>query len=141
LNTLKTSIFAFLLLTCITCYAQQLEIDSLQIVIKNKESATVSYESDTTYINAVNELAHQFITVYVDSTYALANKAFQLSTTIDYANGIANSLLHLGIYYSEKGKSGKALKNYTEALAYARKGNNFNLIFDIKNNRGIEYHS
>ncbi len=117
-----------------------MEIDSLQKLIAQKELQTEPYKSDSTYIDALNEIAHQYIKIHIDSTYELANKALKLSNAVAYGDGIANSLLHLGIYYSEKGKSDEALKNYCLALERAEKGNNFELIFDIRNNQGIEYH-
>ena len=140
MNILKNSILVFFVFASISCYAQRLEIDSLQKLIAHKEVQSESYKSDSTYIDALNEIAHQYIKIHIDSTYELANKALRLSSAIDYGAGIANSLLHLGIYYSEKGKSSEALKNYCLALECAEKGNNFELIFDIRNNQGIEYH-
>ena len=39
-----------------------------------------------------------------------------------------------------KALSAKALEYYDKALEHAEKGSNYNLIFDVRNNQGIEYH-
>lgn len=137
---LKRSIALIFFIASLACYGQRLEIDSLQQIIGQKELETNAFGSDSTYINALNQLAHQYITSQIDSTFIIANRALKLSNAIQYVAGIANSHLHLGIFFSEKGKSAKALEQYCEALEQAEMTKDYNLIFNIKNNIGIEYH-
>ena len=137
---LKRSIALIFFVASLACYGQRLEIDSLKRIIDQKELLSDSFRSDSAYINTLNQLAHQYITLQIDSTYTLANRALKLSNAIQFDGGIANSRLHLGIYFSEKGKSSKALEHYCEALEQAEKIKDYTLIFDINNNIGIEYH-
>ena len=136
---LKYILFAGFLLVNLLGHSQRTEIDSIKNILVDKKFSSTNYHKDTSYIDALNSLAHQYITINVDSTFSLAQKALSLSEAIDYNHGIGNSLLYTGIYYSEKGKSESAFEIYKCALKVARTGDNLNLLFRIKSNIGIEY--
>ncbi len=140
----KVSVFENVVPCCIimvfvTGFSQTKEIDSLEKELLDKKANILEYQKDTSFINSLNSLAYQYVSINIDSTKAIADKALELAKIIDYDRGIARSLFHKGIYFSEIGQGNKAFVHYEEALKIALVGGDAHLLFDIRNNQGIEY--
>lgn len=64
---------------------------------------------DTIYINSINDRAAKLRFYNSDSLLILANEALKLSEELDYKYGISKALLQTANYYSDNGKSKKAV--------------------------------
>lgn len=86
-----------------------------EIVALRKENKIVTNE--ISYINLLNELATNIRFYNSDSLLLVSKEALSLSTAINYKQGISESLMNIGDYYSDKGQSVEAVNHYERALA------------------------
>lgn len=105
---LKTIISLTAICCCMAAKAQVTQIDSLK-------TALGKTRIDTVTINLYNKLSDQYKTIAVDSVAAYADKAFRLSTKINYRWGLANSLVNKGNSSLLKGNYAAALKFFIQA--------------------------
>lgn len=80
-----------------------------------------SYSSDTTRINALNNLGYDIMYSDPDTAILLSDEALQLAQTILWEKGMANSLSNLGIYNWIKADYQKALDYHLKALELDQK--------------------
>ncbi len=107
----------FLLFTCSfsVLFAQKQEIDSLKKVLPTYA------ETDTNYLNTLNELAYKYYTINPDTTLILAEKTLSISRQSLYEKGQVEALRNKGLAFYVKGDYAQALKLYSEALPLAEK--------------------
>jgi tetratricopeptide (TPR) repeat protein len=107
----------FLILACSfsVVFAQNKEIDSLKKVLP------IYAESDSNYINTLNELAFKYYTINPDTMLVLAERSIFLAQKSKYDKGQVNALRNRGIAFYVKGDYTQALKMYFEALPLAKK--------------------
>jgi len=98
----------WLLLIATSAMAQVDSLESLQVKL---ETANTAEER----IDALNQLAHFYSQLSLETAEQFANEALDAATRIDYYKGIASSYNNLGICYSIRGK-------YPEGLEYFFKG-------------------
>lgn len=96
-------------------------------------------ETDTTYINLVEELGRTLRYYNNDSTLLLANKTLQLSKKADFKLGLSRGHLLLGDYYSDTGNPDESIKNYQIAQEIATEVGDDYLILRCFNNKSAEY--
>lgn len=86
-----------------------------EIVALRNENKVVT--NGTAYIDLLNELAAKLRFYNLDSLLLLSKEALTLSNAINYHQGISESTLGIGDYYSDKGQSIKAVNYYEKALS------------------------
>ncbi|NOQ28040.1 MAG: tetratricopeptide repeat protein [Bacteroidales bacterium] len=127
-------------------HAQTTEIDSLENLLHN------NIKKDTARINLLNEVAYKIIGINIDKTLQYANEAKELSETLNFKKGKAESLRLIGIFYIIKADYPKALEYYHRSLiinkeigyklGIANALNNIGLIYYTKSDypRALEYY-
>ena len=98
-------------------FSQEKSTHSLvnEIVSLRKDNKVVT---DPIYhIDLLNELATKIRFYNLDSLLMLSKEALAMSKSINYDQGIGESLLNIGDYYSDMGKSTEAVHHYERALA------------------------
>ena len=110
---------SFLLLLSLpnSTYPQVNTKDSLALQLKTLEKNNTDYRSSEKYIDLLNSLAHEYRFVKADSVYKIATIALNLSKKLVYLEGQCNAFANLGDFYSDSGKSAKAISNFNKALA------------------------
>jgi hypothetical protein len=78
-------------------FAQNKQIDSLKKVLPTYP------QSDSNYINTLNELAFKYYTINPDTTLILAGKSIALANTSHYEKGQVEALKNKGIAADIKG--------------------------------------
>ncbi|HUH46569.1 MAG TPA: tetratricopeptide repeat protein, partial [Arenibacter sp.] len=86
-----------------------------EIVSLRKENKIITNEIH--YINLLNELGSNLRFYNLDSLLLLSKEALSLSKSINYDQGLGESLLGIGDYYSDKGQSLEAVNHYERALS------------------------
>jgi len=124
---------------CTPLEAQRTVHDSLKKNIRLAQSKTDFSTKDTTYINLLNNLAFELRFYKTDSLRILAKQAYTYSKTAQYKYGESKALSLLGDYYSDKGNTERAIKNYTNANRIAIALDSSNLMIRISNNLAGEY--
>jgi tetratricopeptide (TPR) repeat protein len=102
----KIILYSIILFVGHSAWSQQATIDSLKRVIRVTKT-------DTAKANIYNHLAFEYKESNPDTTFFYAKKALELSTTIRYDFGIANSYVNFGNGNIVLGNY-KAAKNYFE---------------------------
>ena len=105
---------SFLLLFSLpnSTYPQVNTKDSLALQLKTLEKNNTDYRSSEKYIDLLNSLAHEYRFVKADSVYKIATIALNLSKKLVYLEGQCNAFANLGDFYSDSGKSAKAISNF-----------------------------
>ena len=127
-----TFFFAFVCSISLS-FAQQKEIDSLKKALKNYA------QSDSNYINTLNELAFKYYAINPDSTLFFAEKSVFLSNENHYSKGKVEALKNKGIAFWAKGDYTQALNHYQQALPIAEKTNYFQGLGRLYNNIALIY--
>jgi tetratricopeptide (TPR) repeat protein len=72
-------------------------------------------KSDSGRVNLYNELSNEFnLNEQIDSSYASATRAKELSQKINFQPGLAKAYTHLGLYYQKSGNLPEAIHHYFE---------------------------
>lgn len=127
----------FILITVVTLFgnlfAQNYSTDSLETLLQ-KHSST-----DTFRVNTLNRAAYKYFTSDLNKTLLYATEADSLSEILSYADGKAEAIRLLGIYYEEKSDFFRALDLYERALEiFSESGNRVGMA-NCFNNHGIIY--
>jgi len=101
--------FLFFVFQTIQVFAQNFEIDSLQVVLKKMEE-------DTGKVNTLNNLARAFIKVHIPEVKTYAEEGLELSGKIHYIKGEAEANRLLGLTYLIEKTNASALQHFAEAL-------------------------
>jgi serine phosphatase RsbU (regulator of sigma subunit)/tetratricopeptide (TPR) repeat protein len=75
--------------------------------------------NDTAKVNALNRIAKYHVNKDQDSAWFYVQKAYDLSTSLDYPNGIAFAKLTMGVLESDRGNFPEALALILEASSLA----------------------
>lgn len=123
--------------SCSVVFAQRQEIDSLKKVLPKYA------ETDTNYINTLNELALKYRGINPDTMLILVEKSIFLANKSRFTKGRVNALINKGLVYYVKGDYAQALHMYYEALLLAEEisykkgiGNLYNDMANIYSDQG-----
>ncbi len=114
--------------------AQQ-NLDSLQSLALKPRSG----QHDTTTVNALNTLAHEYRSRNADSALHYANAALERSEKIGFAKGLGAALVNLGNIYRNLGDYNRALGFLQRALKVGEETSNNALTGQAWNGIGIVY--
>ena len=90
-------------------FSQTAAIDSVRKRLRTEAK-------DTIYAKDLNELAWQFVDLSTDSSKIYAEKGLQLSTELNFTDGIADAKNTLGILYRYSGEFQKAITLYQQII-------------------------
>nr|WP_299172726.1 tetratricopeptide repeat-containing sensor histidine kinase [uncultured Allomuricauda sp.] len=102
-------------------YGQQSKKDSLVFRLKHLETTNRFNPKDTTHIKLLVNLAFSYRYINNDSSYAISNRALELSEAAGFDYGKISALEALGSYFSDQGDGKKAISFFKKALQLARK--------------------
>lgn len=102
------------LLSYLPSFSQNRNVPSLLATIN------AAHVPDTTRILAMTELGYWYWSIKSDSTFLLANQAYQLSKKINFKKGLGRACWLKGIYYNNLGNPLKVIDYYDSALLYAK---------------------
>lgn len=108
----------------------------IYLLIFNK---SVCSQNDTAVINELNQSAAKLLDVKTDSAAYLAQKAYDLSKTINYKKGEANALANLAVSNDIKGNSAEAIKQFIEAIKLFETLNDIQKLGSCYSQMGICY--
>lgn len=106
----------------IFCYSQTAKIDSLQTLLNTQK------EKDTLRVELLNKAAYAIRKYNIKKLFKYANEATELSDSIHYKDGYAESIRMIAIGYYER-------YDYQNTILYLEKS--LRLFQDIKNPQGI----
>ena len=115
------SLFFFYLIAISGSHAQHTNFISPRLNT-GKNIPQQTYAKDTTYIHKLIDKAAGLRYHHTDSVKVLAIKTLQLSEEISYTRGEINARILLGAYYSDKGKSKKAISEIENARKMSKDG-------------------
>ena len=119
-------------------YAQPPNIEQLRALIREKQTKK-DFFKDTSYINALNNLAFSYNRVSADSVLVYANKALEYAKKAGYGRGESNALRQLGNGYALLGNLTDMLSFFNQALAVAEKIDDHQLIAQASVNIAMQY--
>ena len=96
-------------------------------------------QTDTVYINLLEQLGRTLRYYNSDSTLLLAQQVLQYSREADFDRGISRAHLLIGDYHSDTGNSDKSIKNYQIAYEKAVESGDDYLMLRCMNNSSAEY--
>jgi signal transduction histidine kinase len=120
-------------------YSQESKRQKLKEEIASLRSSDNFSNSDTLYIDLLNDLGRELRYYAMDSLLSLSEEALQLSKKIDYTKGQSESYLIMGDYYSDEGNRTAAITNFTKGLILAKNIGHDELTLRITNNLASEY--
>jgi signal transduction histidine kinase len=120
-------------------YSQDSKRQKLKEEIVSLRSSDNFSNSDTLYIDLLNDLGRELRYYAMDSLLSLSEEALQLSKKIDYTKGQSESYLIMGDYYSDEGNRTAAITNFTKGLILAKNIGHDELTLRITNNLASEY--
>ncbi|WP_394972283.1 ATP-binding protein [uncultured Croceitalea sp.] len=119
--------------------AQQNKIDSLTKIVHNTKLKENFSEKDTANIKILIDLGHLYRFTNSDSLFSVAKKVLRLSKASKYNHGHIEAYSLFGDYYSDKGKSAKAIDNYEKALTLTEGQSNKKQKMNLMNSLSSEY--
>ena len=128
----KTTLTLAVVLVSYSLFAQNPEIDSLQIELEKAET-------DTSRVNVLNELALKFYRIEPEKTLEYAKQAMELSLKNDYQKGIAEAHRMIGTYLETQGNYDSALYEYEMGLEIFEKIADLKGQSDMTNDLGVLY--
>lgn len=122
---IKYYLFGLTICFCnFTLFAQNRNIDSLFILLKNDKT-------DTNKVNHLNTLCDEYIKIHVlDTALYYGNTALVLALTLNFKKGIANAYKLKGKAYLYQTNYNKALENWLPALKIEE---------ELENKKGMEF--
>jgi len=100
------------------CYAQPSDRQRLQAILLEKQ-AKKDFFKDTSYIDALNEMANSSYRISADSLFRYANMALDFAKKAGYRRGESNALRQLANGYRLMGDYTSMLSFYQQALTIA----------------------
>ncbi|WP_425391548.1 ATP-binding protein [Ekhidna sp.] len=105
--------FLFVIVTCISpCFGQSDQLDSLISSLSEIEN------HDSTYVNALNEIAFRFSMTDQQQSIYYINQAISIAKDIGYEQGLIRATTIKGSSFLVVGLPDQALAFYLEALSY-----------------------
>ena len=102
------------------CHAQSTDIEKVQ-------QSILKIHDSLAYIDALNRIAMLSYEKNIDSTFFYTKQAREIANRLQYAQGKADALNNLGVFYDIKGDVQLALRYYNEAY------NSYTTIHDSSN--------
>lgn len=121
---IKTALSICLVFLTLAMQAQQSKKDSLVFKLKHLETTNRFNPKDTTHIKLLVNLAFSYRYLNNDSSYAISNRALELSEAVDFDYGKISALEALGNYFSDQGNGEKSMLFFKKALQLAREVGN-----------------
>jgi signal transduction histidine kinase/predicted negative regulator of RcsB-dependent stress response len=119
--------------------AQTSRRDSIANEITEYRTSVNFNTKDTLYIHNIIELASHYRFHNLDSLLLLSQESLHLSKTASYNNGEIRSYHSIAGYYSDKGKTDKAISYYKKAYDLSIKHDNKILVVTTLNDLAKEY--
>ena len=119
-------------------YAQPANLVRLRSIVQDKQ-VKKDCLNDSSYIDALNNLAFAYYRISADSLFIYGNKALAGARKLGYGKGESNALRLLGNGYRLTGHFTNVLSSYHQALAVAEKIDNHNLIAKASINIALLY--
>lgn len=92
------------------------KIDSLHVLLQSS--------SHKDLVDIYNEISWNYRNIHIDSTIYYADKAYELSTSLNYPLGLSKSLNFKGVAYRNQSNFLKALSCFFDALKHAEQSRN-----------------
>lgn len=112
---------SFLIFCCKTSQAQERSPKNIKEQIKALRASPNFDVQDTTHIQLLNDLCFSMIYRNVDTVLVLGKEALKHSTSINYKQGIATSLISIACYYTYTGDTKNSSEYCKRALQIAEK--------------------
>jgi len=119
-------------------FAQPAVNQGLYADLRAKE-ANAGYRQDSSYIDLLNVLAHNYYGISADSAFMYSKKALSCSEKAGYARGEAESWRMIGNTYEMIGDYPNMLSSYHHSLSIAERIGNLNLIAKAHLNIALFY--
>jgi class 3 adenylate cyclase len=110
MNIRKCAVFVYVIFLSIHCFAQELQTDSIETVIKK-------LNDDSAKVIVLNDLSSLLWKSQPDQSIEYANEARDLGYKINYKTGVAYALKNIGMGYYTKGKYIEVLESWQRSLA------------------------
>ncbi len=90
--------------------------------------------NDTTRVNVLNVLAFEYYRNKPDTTYLLAQQAYELATRLNYPKGQVRALTGIALAFDQWGDYAKSIKAYRQAKElYSRLKNTYGVVVSLNN--------
>ncbi|WP_298485556.1 tetratricopeptide repeat-containing sensor histidine kinase [uncultured Maribacter sp.] len=136
---IRKILLTVLLLFILTGSAQQTVRDSLEKVINAAKLKSDFNTKDTLYISLLNKLGNELRYYNTDSLLQISKTALKYSNEANYNSGKINSLIAIGIYYSDQGAHKKGIEYFKKALHVSKEIEDSKKIIRSQNNLSGEY--
>ncbi|WP_299433812.1 tetratricopeptide repeat-containing sensor histidine kinase [uncultured Maribacter sp.] len=136
---IRKILLTVLLLFMLTGSAQQTVRDSLEKIIRATELKSDFSTKDTLYISLLNKLGNELRYYNTDSLLHISKTALKYSNEVNYNSGKINSLIAIGIYYSDQGSHKKGIEYFKKALNVSKEIEDSKKIIRSQNNLSGEY--
>ncbi len=138
LPLIRIFVFSITIFSFIIVSGQQNQADSLRSVLE-KYATEKNFESDTNYINTLNDFALRKSNINPDTTIVLGQRIIELCNKINYQKGKVDAMKNTGLAYNVKGEYNRALAQFAEALTLALESDYIKGAGRIYHNTGIVY--
>jgi two-component system NtrC family sensor kinase len=119
---------------CLTIIAARAQSVVVRDSLLKKLNALPVTANDTTRVNVLNVLAFQYYLNKPDTTYLLAQQAYELATRLNYPKGQARALTGIALAFDQWGDYAKSLKAYTQAKElYSRSEDTYGVVVSLNN--------
>ncbi|GAB4012508.1 hypothetical protein GCM10028808_28820 [Spirosoma migulaei] len=127
-----------LVLICLLCGLTIGDALAQSVVVRDsllrKLSRLPVTANDTTRVNVLSALAFQYYLNKPDTTYLLAQQAYELASRLNYPKGQARSLTGIALAFDQWGDYTKSLKAYNQAKElYSRLKNTYRVVVSLNN--------
>ncbi len=106
-------------LSIVTFFAWTLVASAQSVVVRDsllkKLNALPVTANDTTRVNVLSSLAYQYYFNKPDTTYLLAQQAYELATRLNYPKGQVRALTGIALAFDQWGDYAKSIKAYRQA--------------------------
>ena len=111
----------------------------LAILVYAGNIAAQSGKADTAFINNLNAVSFDLLKENPDTAAVLARKAIELSTPVNYLQGLGDGYIRLGIIAKDEGDYQQAITDYKKSLFYRLQIGDQDLIARVYNNIGMVF--
>ena len=135
---LLTRLAAWVFFIHSACFAQPADRRHLQAVLQEKQSKK-DFFKDTTFIDALNQMASSYYSISADSLFRYAARALDYAKKTGYQRGESVALRQMGNGYKLKGDFTNMLTYYLQSLVIAERINDPGLMGKACLNIALQY--